>query len=168
MAPNELIKNPAALMSGLVSKDYFLKGMKIIETHYRNQSWSKDQAMMMYEMLSDMTGEQFQKGVKTFCLKHKEIYPNTNIIAYIREYGFVDQNRMSATEAWGEVLKWVSKVGSYGKPEFSDETVAKAVECIGWRDICSSENVGVERAHFMRAYESLVNRDTFNAIAGNI
>jgi hypothetical protein len=122
--------------------------------------------MMMFDMLQDMPPEKFRKGVKIMCLKHKELYPGTNIVAYIREYGLVDQNRMNSAEAWGEVLRQVSSTGSYGVPVFSDDIVKRAVECVGWREICMSENIGVERAHFMRAYDRLVERENFNAISG--
>lgn len=127
--------------------------------------WTPQQSGLMYNMLADLTAEQFLKGVKIFCLKHKEIYPNTNIIAYIREYAFIDQNRLSAAEAWGEVICQVESIGYYGKPVFSTPIIEKAVKCVGWRNICMSENIGVERAHFMRAYESLIDRENFTATA---
>lgn len=120
----------------------------------------------MFGMLSDLNQDQFLKGVRAFCLKHKEIYPNTNIVAYIREYGLIDQNRKNSAEAWGEVLEQVGRTGSYGVPEFSTELIKKAVQCVGWRDICLSENIGVERAHFLRAYDRLIERENFNALTG--
>ncbi len=117
------------------------------------------------EMLNDLTDEQFVNGMKAFCFAHKEIYPTTNIIAHIRHYALTDPDRKTSAEAWGKILRQVSSVGSYGTPEFSSPKIKQAVECVGWRDICMSENIGVERAHFMRAYDGIIGRDTFNAVA---
>lgn len=61
-------------------------------------------------------------------------------------------------EAWGVVLKAIQKYGFYHSPEFNDPIIAKAVECIGWRNLCCTEmdNQGVDRAHFSRVYEGLL------------
>ena len=123
---------------------------------------------MWYRMLSDLTPEQFYKGIKTFCLKHKDIFPTTNIVAYIREYALIDESIPTPEEAWGEVIKAIARYGYCGKPEFSSPLIANAVECIGWRDMCMSENIGVERAHFMRAYSNLVKREHDEKICGVI
>lgn len=61
-----------------------------------------------------------------------------------------------AAEAWREVLQAVYDVGIYkGPPTFSRPAIEKAVDTIGWREICMSE-VGdpAIRAHFMQVYES--------------
>jgi len=116
-------------------------------------------------MLSDLTDAEFISGIKSFCFAHKDIYPGTNIIAHIRHYAFTDPNRKTAQEAWGKVLREVSRIGSYGQPVFSTPEIKQSVDCVGWRDICLSQNIGVERAHFMRAYDGIIDRDTFNAVA---
>jgi hypothetical protein len=61
-------------------------------------------------------------------------------------------------EAWGIVLKAIGKYGFYRTPEFNDPIITKAVECIGWKNLCCTEmdNQGVDRAHFSRVYEGLL------------
>lgn len=59
-----------------------------------------------------------------------------------------------AADAWSEALKQISVVGTSGIPKFSHQAVQKAVKAIGWRNICMSEEIGVERAHFLKIYES--------------
>lgn len=59
----------------------------------------------------------------------------------------------SAEEAWAQVLAEVRRIGSYGSPQFTCEPIRQAVRAIGWREICQSETLGVERAHFFRTYE---------------
>ncbi len=66
---------------------------------------------------------------------------------------------LTAGEAWTEVLRAISKWHYYGKPEFSSELVKRSVEAIGWQTVCTTETIGVERAHFMRIYEQLVGRE---------
>lgn len=56
-------------------------------------------------------------------------------------------------EAWRQVQDRVRSVGHYGAPGFGEGPIAQAVDAIGWRNICLSETPGVERAHFLRAYE---------------
>jgi len=62
-------------------------------------------------------------------------------------------------EAWEEVLSEVRAVGSYGFPHFDDRMTARIVAGIGWRNICLSEETMIERAHFIRAYESAADRE---------
>lgn len=66
---------------------------------------------------------------------------------------------LTAGEAWTEVLRAINKWHYYGKPEFSSELVKRSVEAIGWQTVCTTETIGVERAHFMRIYEQLVGRE---------
>lgn len=139
--------------------------MAIFEACFPRYQLGKSELDVWRFMLSDLTEEQFVQGMKAFCLAHKEIYPNTNIVAHLRHYAVTNPKQKTAAEAWGDVLKAVGHVGSYGTPMFDDVPTKRAVECVGWKDICLSENIGVERAHFMRAYDGIINRDTFNAVA---
>jgi hypothetical protein len=56
-------------------------------------------------------------------------------------------------------------VGHAGKPEFSSPLIAKAVDTLGWRTICLSDNVAIERAHFMQVYSGLVAKSVTNCAA---
>ncbi len=141
------------------------QGLRILEEHFPALKPTKDRVSIWAEMLADLAAAQFIRGVKAFCYAHKEIYPNTNVIAHIRHYALTDPNRKTAAEAWGEVLREIACVSSYGVPVFSTNEINRAVECVGWRDVCLSEQIGIERAHFMRAYEGIIQRDTFNAVA---
>lgn len=48
--------------------------------------------------------------------------------------------------------------GSYGKPNIQIAPVQKALETIGWNQICTSENPEAVRAHFFKVYDSLIKR----------
>lgn len=61
-------------------------------------------------------------------------------------------------EAWGEVVGQLRAVGWYGRPSFSHPAITKAVKAMGWRELCMSENVVADRAHFLRIYENYQER----------
>jgi len=92
-----------------------------------------------------------------------ELYPNTNLIALIREKARAIQKKLPG-EAWAEVLGAIRIVGSYGSPKFSDSLIKKAVNCIGWRHLCLSENIEIQRAHFLKIYESLSKRENYERV----
>lgn len=111
--------------------------------------------------MSDLSDEAFLKGIEKFCAQHAEIYPGTNIIPIIRRYALVDDLTYPSTgEAWQMVMDEMRRVGGfYGKPNAQNPLVQKAIECVGWNDICISDKPGVVRSHFMQAYEGLVQRE---------
>ena len=118
----------------------------------------KFDAEVFWVFLQDLTDEQFLKAVFDIVCHEKELYPGTNIISLIRSKAITDK-RLLPGEAWGEVRREVKRVGYMGKPKFSGALVQKAVDCMGWVNICSSENSSVERAHFLKIYETLINRE---------
>jgi hypothetical protein len=40
-----------------------------------------------------------------------------------------------------------------------DEATRQAVKAIGYRQICMSENIGIERAHFYKTHKAIVSRE---------
>ena len=64
-------------------------------------------------------------------------------------------------EGWEKVLKAIRKHGMYnisGALNSLDPLTRQAVEQVGFREICMSENIGVERANFRMVYETLAER----------
>lgn len=68
-------------------------------------------------------------------------------------------SQLTAAEAWGLVMGELRRVGSYGAPSFTDARTAQVVRTMGWRELCISEQPGVDRAQFMRMYDQLTTRD---------
>lgn len=64
----------------------------------------------------------------------------------------------TATDGWDEVQRQIRSVGHIGLPTFDNPITARVVKAMGWRDLCASENVIADRAHFMRMYEQLAER----------
>lgn len=63
--------------------------------------------------------------------------------------------RRPGADAWGDVLRAVSQFGSYRSPTFADPLVARAVDALGWRELCLSENAVSDRARFVELYDRL-------------
>lgn len=84
-------------------------------------------------------------------------------IAELRDAVMSFDNIPNASDAWAEVLQQLRAVGSYGRPKFSHPVVKKAVDAIGWTSLCWSEQIGVERAHFIKIYETYRGREVENA-----
>lgn len=56
-------------------------------------------------------------------------------------------------QAWAEVKQAMKKVGHKGAPTFSHPLIAQVVEMFDWTDLCQSDNVVADRAHFVEAYQ---------------
>ena len=69
----------------------------------------------------------------------------------------IPDNAPSALDAWAEVTRAISK---YGYTNESDalasmsERTARVVRAIGYRNLCVSENVMADRAHFVKLYDA--------------
>lgn len=66
--------------------------------------------------------------------------------------------------AWAEVLDQIRRVGAYGTPVWSHPAVGRAAEALygGWLKLCENlmtETLGVDRAHYMRIYATLAQRE---------
>lgn len=92
------------------------------------------------------------------CTVESEFFPT---IAKIRDraLSLVRPVRKDPLEAWGVVLKTIERVGFYRSPSFDDPLIARAVECMGWQYLCSSENVVADRAHFAKVYQQFCERE---------
>lgn len=84
-------------------------------------------------------------------------------IADIREQaaGITQGEAKDWGEAWQEVLRCISKYGSYREEEAlnsMDELTRKVVRRLGFKNICLSEEIQVDRANFRMIYEQEQNR----------
>jgi len=110
-------------------------------------------------MLSDTTLEVATVALQRLIATSK--FPPT--IAEMRESIATVQypSLPDAGDAWGEVNDAIRNYGYYRQAEAlasMREPVRLAVERMGWRDLCMSENGMADRAHFLRIYESMEKR----------
>jgi hypothetical protein len=82
--------------------------------------------------------------------------------------GLITYNELSAEEAWGELKRLVHRFGSYGQycqetgqysvPKSEHDLINRAIEIMGWRELCAGENEVADRAHFFKIFASLIER----------
>lgn len=108
-------------------------------------------------MLKDVPLNVLKVAVEQ-CVVESEFLPT---IAKVRDraLSLVRPERKDPMEAWGVVLKTIQRVGFYRSPTFDDPLIARAVECLGWQYLCTSENAVADRAHFAKVYEQLRERE---------
>lgn len=138
-----------------MDKKIFKEGIALLLRAFPNKEINPKLAWVL---LCDLNNPEYESAIMKIISTQVEIYPNTNMIALIRHNAKEDLNILTAGEAWGKVLRQISKAGHYGIPKFKDDLVKKSVEAIGWHNICMSENIGIERAHFFKVYEALSGR----------
>lgn len=134
----------------------YKRGMAAIVKLFPNKQIDFD---LCWNYLKDIPDSLFNKAINEIVMGEESINAATNIIAVIRKRA-LESEKQTPEMAWQEVLKEVSRVGYCGRPTFADKSISDAVECIGWRSICLSECIGVERAHFFKAYDGLVKRES--------
>ena len=136
-----------------MDKRLFKQGMAMFVKSFPNKTFDSD---IMWEFLKDLDGDMFIGAVSKLIMTTQDINSATNLVALIRDFAVPDKS--CAGEAWAEVLKAISSVGSYGCPKFTDELIDQAVSCVGWRNMCMSENIAIERAHFLKIYDTIHKR----------
>lgn len=82
-------------------------------------------------------------------------------ISELRDGAFdiMNPRQQTAMEAWGEVVRQIRNVGSWGKPKFEDPITGRLVSDIGWINLCHSEMLAADRARFIEAYDVIVKRE---------
>lgn len=151
-----------------MNSEEMAKIMTTLSAAYPRQPITPATMQVYSQMLSDLDYKQVQAAV----IKHiatNSFFPS---IAEIRQAVLdVGVDRLpSPSEAWLEVQKQIRDVGSYRTPNFSNSLIEKTVSAMGgWVDLCRSEEpVGVERAHFLRIYEALMNREIEQLKSGSL
>jgi hypothetical protein len=118
-----------------------------------------EQTLKVWEMaLQDVDDREFERAV-LLIMRTRERPPVNMAAAILKE---IEAENFSAEEAWGKVVLEISRTGWYGEPKFDDSAITKAVQIMGWKDLCNTPNreMGVTRAHFYRTYEACRKRAT--------
>ena len=133
----------------------------VLAASFPNTQMSKDSVNVYARMLKDIPLDVLTTAVEQ-CMVESEFLPT---IAKLRNraLSLVAPPRKDPMDAWGVVVKEIQRVGFYRSPHFEDPLIARAVDCMGWQYLCSSENIVADRAHFAKVYEQFVERETQDA-----
>jgi len=136
-----------------------VKGMKAV---YAQPTFIPDQDAfnMWYALMGDLPYDVCAVAIKKYMLTNK--FPPT--VAEIRELAtnVVNGDPLTWGESWERALAAVRKYGSYNKLDALnslDPLTRKCVESIGYMELCMSENIMVERAHFQKVFEVFAKRE---------
>ena len=136
-----------------------VKGMKAI---YSQPTFIPDQDAfnMWFALVGDLPYEVCSVAIKKYMLTNK--FPPT--VAEIRELasGVVNGDPLTWGESWERALNAVRRFGSYNKGaalDSLDPLTRKCVDSIGYMQLCMSENIMVERAHFQKVFEIFAKRE---------
>ena len=136
-----------------------VKGMKAV---YAQPTFIPDQDAfnMWFALVGDLPYEVCSVAIKKYMLTNK--FPPT--VAEIRELAsnVVNGDQLTWGEAWERAMTAVRRYGSYNQVEAMnslDPLTRKCVESIGFMQLCMSENIMVERAHFQKIFEVFAKRE---------
>lgn len=136
-----------------------VKGMKAV---YAQPTFIPDQDAfnMWFALVGDLPYEVCSVAIKKYMLTNK--FPPT--VAEIRELAsnVVNGDQLNWGEAWERAMTAVRRYGSYNQVEAMnslDPLTRKCVDSIGFMQLCMSENIMVERAHFQKIFEIFAKRE---------
>lgn len=136
-----------------------VKGMKAI---YSQPTFIPDQDAfnMWYALMGDLPYEVCNVAIQKYMLTNK--FPPT--VAELRELAAnaVNGDPLTWGESWERALNAVRRYGSYNKADALnslDHLTRKCVESIGYMELCMSENIMVERAHYQKVFEVYSKRE---------
>lgn len=142
-----------------MNKKEFALWVMAIKTYYPKENIlpNEDAVALWYEQLKDIPYQTASLALNKWVQSNKW----SPSIAEIRELAIM-HDVPDWGEAWEEVMTAVRKYGAYQTSKALESLTPltrKATERIGFKNICMSEEVGVERANFRMIYEKLAERE---------
>jgi hypothetical protein len=147
-----------------MSRDEFTRVMAFLSATTGKQV-PEDMAEGYFALLGDLPLEALQVAAQRALLESS--YPVLPPVGVLRKLAVEAMNASdrepTADEAWGTVLRAISRFGLMREPEalesLPDGPVRRAAECLGWRSLCDSTEPEISRAQYRKAFEGLQGRD---------
>lgn len=114
-----------------------------------------------FEMLQDIPYQVAQVAVKKLILESSYPPAIADVRKQVAEVIIPAEEQIDAVTAWGEVINAIHYYGYYRQDEALSSMsplTAGVVRCMGWQEICTSEELSVIRGQFLRMYEQLSKR----------
>lgn len=120
--------------------------------------------LVWIEQLADIDSALLSAACAQYRSSPAEWFPSAGKIRNIALELSTPATRRTGLEAWGDVIKAISDVGYYRVPYFTDTIVSEVVKSLGWQNLCISENQMSDRARFIDAYNSMLERKRDTAL----
>ena len=147
----------------------FLQGMEMLGEMYEKFAFvlqDEKKASLWRVMLNPLSDEEFKAAV----LYHIHTNRFAPTIADIMDAkAKIAANSYTPEEAWAIVYTDISKRGFYDEPTYKDWRLEAAKNAIGWNTLCDMTDYTIvgTRAHFMRIFQSLQEREKVAEITGS-
>jgi hypothetical protein len=141
-------------------KSEVMKILAVISEMYQKFEVNEVKGQLFFELLGDLEYAVVQMAVKKYMLTSE--FPPT--VADIRKLAIEIINPdmlVTGADAWGEVTKAMQNYGSWRVNEALEsmnEKTRQVVKCIGFQNICMTENIDVMRGQFMKMYSQVDER----------
>jgi len=122
-----------------------------------NIKFDKQKMTLWFMALKDLPFERVQAAV--IKLVQESRYVPT--VADVRKAVF-EKDCLTAGQAWAKAMKAVARYGMYNEAKALDSLdgpTREATENVGFRALCLSENLSIERAHFLKIYKENSERE---------
>jgi hypothetical protein len=86
-------------------------------------------------------------------------------MAAMRRMALDGRAPLSGEEAWAKVQQCIEQRGFYRGPGNLDTQIQRAVAAVGWDKLCHDENVAASRAHFIKIYNAIQEREEKDEVA---
>lgn len=129
------------------------KILAICSVAYPMYPVQKDTVAIYHELLQDLSEHDVRVAVNDLLIT-SDRWPS---IAAIRRKVADNAQALAPgrASAWGEVRKAAHEIGRHYRPKWSHEAIGRAVEIIGWWEICQSDNPEAMRSQFWKVYEEI-------------
>ena len=131
---------------------------------YPNAETTETQMSVYKKMLADVPTDLLEAAILQIVAESKWFPKVAEIREKAHELHRTAAGIDSPEEAWETVQRAIRTIGpakAYynGRPRFRNELIARAIDAVGWKEILTTEKAGVTRAHFLKVYQSLLERD---------
>lgn len=138
----------------MASRQEIIKALTVLAAAYPRFELPPATVEIYTRLLIDLDFDTL-KAATLHCATVYKFFPTVaEIRAAAVELQTMAEGIPAESEAWGEVIKRIQDVGSYGTPEFSHPLIAQVVRQFGWLNLCMSENQTADRARFLEAYSA--------------
>lgn len=150
-----------------MASDYEIdKCLAALEVVYPNhfKAWTTPEQLraargLYHRIWRDIDGKLLEAATDQWLSTARPFHPSPGELRDLA-LTLVSRDEKSADEAWIEVLEAIRRIGSYGKPQWSNDMIEHTVKAFGWTELCMTETdqMSYARDSFMKIYKAQATR----------